>query len=157
MIQDVKSGKKSGKQLSEQLAKMAAQQEAIRKALKQLEQEGEGKPGEQGMAEKLAELEKLMKENEKDIVYNKISNKTVQRQKKIEVKLLEAEKASKEQEYEKKRKAETASQQIRKQPKSFEEYIRAKEKQAEILKTVPPNMNPYYKKKVGEYFEDIGK
>ena len=155
MLQDIKDGKKSGKQLSEQLAKMAAQQERIRQALKQLEQEGGEKPGGQSMAEKLAELEKLMKENEKDIVYNKINDRTIERQKKIEVKLLEAEKASKEQEYEKKRKAETASQQIRKQPKSFEEYIKAKEKQAEILKTVPPNMNPYYKKKVGEYFEDI--
>ena len=70
-----------------------------------------------------------MKANEKDIVYNKIDQRTVERQKKIEVKLLEAEKASKEQEYEKKRKAETASQQSRKQPKSFEDYIKAKEKQ----------------------------
>ncbi len=155
MIKDIKNGKKSGKELSQQLAKMAAQQERIRQALKQLEKEGGEKPGGQSMADKLAELEKLMKENEKDIVYNKIDQRTVERQKKIEVKLLEAEKASKEQEYEKKRKAETASRQTRKQPKSFEEYIKAKEKQAEILKTVPPNMNPYYKKKVGEYFEDI--
>lgn len=157
MIQNIKDGKKSSQKLSEALAKMAAQQEKIRRALKQLEQEGKGKPGGQSMGEKLAELEKLMKENEKDIVYNKINNRTIERQKKIEVKLLEAEKASKEQEYEKKRKAETASQQMRKQPKSFEEYIKEKEKQVEILKTVPPNMNPYYKKKVGEYFKEIEK
>jgi hypothetical protein len=32
-----------------------------------------------------------------------------------------------------------------------------KEKEVELLKTVPPRLYPYYKKEVGEYFKRMGK
>jgi hypothetical protein len=45
---------------------------------------------------------------------------------------------------------------IRKFRDEFEEYLKLKEKEVELLKTVPPKLYPYYKKEVNEYFKRIG-
>ena len=37
----------------------------------------------------------------------------------------------------------------------LEEYKRNKLKQAELLKTIPPKLRPYYKEKVKDYFEKL--
>jgi hypothetical protein len=42
-------------------------------------------------------------------------------------------------------------------PDAFEDYIKLKEKEIELLKTVPLKLNPYYKKEVNEYFKRIEK
>jgi hypothetical protein len=41
---------------------------------------------------------------------------------------------------------------VNKQPKAVEEYLRIKEKEVELLKTVPPKLYPFYKKEVNDYF-----
>jgi hypothetical protein len=39
----------------------------------------------------------------------------------------------------------------------FEEYLQIKKGETELLKTIPPNLKPYYKNKVNEYFKSIEK
>ena len=40
-------------------------------------------------------------------------------------------------------------------PNQFLEYKRKKEKEAELLKSVPPSLRPYYKTRVNEYFKTL--
>lgn len=153
MMKQMKNGQMSGRELSEQLAKMAARQEMIRRALQEMENGKEGmKPG-----DKMSELLKMMEDNERDIINNRITNKTVERQKEIETRLLDYEKAEREREFNNKRKSETALQKERIHPPGLEDFLRLKQKQLELLKTIPPNLTPYYKKEVNEYFQSIEK
>ena len=38
----------------------------------------------------------------------------------------------------------------------YEEYMRKKQQETELLKTVPPTLKPYYKEKVNSYFIKLG-
>ena len=51
---------------------------------------------------------------------------------------------------------ETAKDYGKEIPREFEEYLKLKEKEVELLKTVPPKLFPYYKKEVNDYFKRIG-
>ncbi|WP_276498401.1 DUF4175 family protein [Pontibacter litorisediminis] len=155
-IEDLKKGGKSGKALSEELAKLAAEQEALRNALKELEKQG-AKPGEKGQNGNLGNISKLMEQSETDLVNKRLTEQTIQRQREILTRLLEAEKSARERELDNKREAKTAQDMARRVPPSFEKYLKAKEKQTELLKTIPPALSPYYKQKVNEYFNNISK
>jgi hypothetical protein len=97
----------------------------------------------------------LMEETEKDLVNKKIDDELLRRQKEILTRLLESEKAQRERDEDNKREAERAKDKQNDAPKQFEEYIKLKEKQTELLKTVPPALHPYYKKQVNEYFKKV--
>ena len=156
-ISQLKRSGKSGKQLSEELAKLAAEQERVRKALEEMQEKfgddknGEGgqKPGE-GIPEK-------MEETEIDLVNKNITRETLRRQQEILTRLLEAENALRERELDEERKGETATEYEKEIPKAFEEYFKLKEKEIELLKTIPPKLYPYYKQEVNEYFKRLGR
>ncbi len=159
-LQNLKKSGKSGRQLSEEFAKLAAQQEMIRNAMQQKQQgakqqgkEGKnGEGGENGYKEMLREMEKT----EEDLVNKRLTQETIQRQQEILTRLLESEKAEKERELDNKREAEKAQQNINnKLPQDFLEYIKIKETQVELLKTIPTSLNKYYKKQVNEYFKKL--
>lgn len=156
MMQQMKNGELSGRKLSEKLAKMAARQEMIRRALQKAQQESGGGGSEPG-DKLMEELMKMMEETEKELINNSITEKTIERQKEIETRLLESEKAEKERDFNNERKAETATQKNRISPPGLEEFLKQKEKEIELLKTIPPDLLPYYKKEVNEYFESIKK
>lgn len=150
-IQELKNGGKTGKQLSEELAKTAAEQERIRRALKEfqdkMKQEGKEVPG--------GDLLNKMEQSEMDLVNKQLTEQLIRRQKEIETRLLEAEQSMRDQEEDQERKGETAKDYSKEIPKAFEEYLRLKEKEVELLKTVPPKLQPYYKQEVNEYFKRL--
>ncbi len=152
-IEDLKKGGKGGRQLSEEVAEMAAEQERIRRALQEmqerLKQEGGKIPGN--------DLPGKMEQTEMDLVNKQITEQTIRRQKEILTRLLETEKSMREQNQDQERKGETAKDYNKEIPRAFEEYLRLKEKEVELLKTVPPKLYPYYKKEVNEYFKRVGK
>lgn len=151
-MEQLKNSGKSGRQLSEELARMAAEQERIRRALSEmqerLKQEG-GKPLGNDIPGK-------MEQTELDLVNKQLTEQTIRRQKDILTRLLESEKSMREQELDEERKGETAKDYQKEMPKAFEEYLRLKEKEVELLKTVPPKLYPYYKREVNEYFKRLG-
>ena len=53
-----------------------------------------------------------------------------------------------------KREAEQAKRKERNTPPDFEQYLKKKEKEIELLKTVSPNYAPYYKNEIKQYFEN---
>jgi hypothetical protein len=150
-------GKKDGKSqpggtkgMSKELAKMAAEQAAIRKAIEQMGQEL-NKDG-SGAGNELNKLAKEMEEVEKDIVNKNINPETLRRQQDIMVRLLESERAEREREQDEKRESREAKDFSLSNPREFFEYNQRKEREIELLKTVPPTLKPYYKNKVNEYF-----
>lgn len=150
-IEKLKNGQKTGKQLSQDLARLAAEQERIRKALQEMQdkmkKEGGKVPG--------GDIPAKMEQTEMDLVNKQITEQTIRRQKEILTRLLETEKSMREQDLDKERKGEAAKDYNKEIPKAFEEYLKLKEKEVELLKTYPPRFYPYYKKEVTEYFKRI--
>lgn len=162
-IEDMKNGQNPGGQQgkgqqkggqSEQLAKMAAQQQAIRNAMSQLEKEM-NKNGQGGNSNQINQLKKEMEKTEADLYNKNITQETINRQKEIMTRLLEAEKAAREREFDDKRESKSAEESFDKPNLRFEEYKKEKMKELELIKTVPPNLNQYYKDKVNQYFKQI--
>ena len=161
MKESMKAGNKpkgktgEGQQMSEQLAKMAAQQEFIRNQLDKYNQ-SENKDGKNSLGD-LQGIADKMEETEKDIVNRMISDQTLKRQQEITTRLLESEKAEQEREQDQQRKSEEAKNIYHRNPNEFEEYKRLKLKEMELLKTVPPSLNTYFKQKVNDYFQSLDK
>lgn len=152
-IEKLKGSGKSGRQLSEELAEMAAEQERIRRSLQDMQNKmkengGGPLPGN--------DLPGKMEQTEMDLVNKQLTEQMIQRQREILTRLLESEKSMREQDQDEERKGETAKDYEKQVPAAVEEYLRLKEKEVELLKTVPPKLYPYYKKEVKEYFKRIG-
>ncbi len=150
-IDQLRKSGKSGRALSEELAKLAAQQEKIRKMMQEMQDSQEDGGGGNG-----DEISKKMEETETDLVNKQLSSEMIKRQKEILTRLLEVEKSMREQELDDERKGETANSDYeRKASESFEEYIKAKKQEIELLKTVPIRLNPYYKNEANKYFQRL--
>lgn len=160
-LKQMKEGMKSGKMpgeggqggMSKELAKAAAQQKALRQALQKLN-EMENKDG-NGSLGNLEELMKEMDKTETELVNKQLTEQMMMRQQEILTKLLDAEKAMKERETDDKRKSDTAGQIVNKMPPSLEEYLKKREAEIQLYKTVPPSLRPYYKNLVETYFKNI--
>ncbi|HOU81861.1 MAG TPA: hypothetical protein PLK62_01535, partial [Bacteroidales bacterium] len=104
---EMQNGKKQGKEISEALAKMAAQQEAIRRAMQQMKEQM-SKEGNLKNASFVQQMIEDMEKTEKDLYNKNLTYETIKRQKQIEIRMLEAEKAEQQQETDNLRKSETA-------------------------------------------------
>jgi hypothetical protein len=153
-IQQVKKDMQSGKSPGgKEFAKMAAQQEMLRNQLRKLDQE-KNKDGKNPYGD-LNNIQKLMEKTEKDLVNKNITPQTLDRQKEITVKLLEAEKAEKQQGEKEERQSKTAREIFNYHPPSLDEYLKKRVKENELLQSVPPALNDYYRMKVKEYFRQL--
>jgi hypothetical protein len=93
-----------------------------------------------------------LEEVEKDIVKKQIDQETIRRQQDILVRMLEHERAEKERELDQKRQSNEGQQMAPEDPARFFEYQRERMREAELLRTVPAGLRPYYKQRVDEYF-----
>jgi hypothetical protein len=135
---------------------MAAEQAAIKKQLMEMAQEmnkdGSGKGN--GIKKIIKDLEDV----EEQIINNELDLSSVMRQEEIKIKLLELEKATKQQEEDKKREAKESKEDYKRNNlELYNEYLKIKNGQIELLKSIPPNLKPYYKNKVNEYFKNVEK
>jgi uncharacterized phage infection (PIP) family protein YhgE len=135
---------------SEAFARMAAQQEAIRRMMESYEEEMK----EQGMgnSKELQEMKQQMEETEKELVNKIITQQTLDRLNQLEVRLLKHEKAELKREQEEKRESNEGKDINNRNPNEFLEYNRLKNRETELLRTVPPDLNPFYRTKVNQYF-----
>lgn len=136
--------------LSKELAEMAAKQEALRRKLQELSMEL-NKDG-SGNGNGLKKITEQMEKNEEDIINKNITIETIKRQQDILTRLLESEKALREREFDEQRKSNEAKNKENSNSFQFLEYKRKKEKELELLRTIPPALTPYYKNRVNEYF-----
>jgi flagellar biosynthesis GTPase FlhF len=138
--------------MSKEFAQMAAKQAALRKALNDLSKEkkeqGKGNPA-------LDQLSEDMNKIEIDLVNKRLNNETLKRQQDIMTRLLEAEKSDRQRDQDEKRQAETAQEIKRSMPPALEQYIRQREAEIEQYKSVSPDLKPYYKFLVEEYYQSL--
>ncbi len=148
------SGKPGGQGgMSEGLAKLAAQQEALRRELQKAADQlnKDGKQGNGGLQKLTDDMEKT----ENDLVNKRITQETLKRQQDILTRLLEAEKSERERELDEKRESQEHKNEFLRNQNQFLEYNMLKQKEAELLQTIPPSLNQFYKNKVNEYFNNF--
>lgn len=130
---------------------MAAKQAAIRKKMQELNNQlkKEGKGGSLG---DLKKTQDLMDDLEEDLYNKRLNSQTFQKLNQIEIKLSEHERAEKEQEQDNKRTSNQGQEIDRPVPPSIKKYLEEKQKETEQLRSVSPELQPYYQRKVKEYF-----
>ena len=143
-----KTGKKQREGKSKELMKLAKKQAEIRQQLMELRDEI-GENGGKGNIDKILEE---MEENERDIINNQITQETINRQQEILTRLLESEKAEREEEEDNKRQSTEWDFSSPIESQEFIKYRKQKKAQEELLKTTPLQLTPFYKKKVAGYF-----
>lgn len=139
---------------AEQLARMAEQQAELRRQLQELNNLLNSKG--LGNAKELREIQDKMDKNEADLVNRRLNSEFYLRQKEIMTRLLEAEKSLREQEQDDKRSSNVAKEISRPVPPELQKYMQDRQKLLELYKTVPPQLKPYYKNMVEQYYQMIG-
>jgi hypothetical protein len=138
-------------QMSEEFARMAQEQQMIREALQKLNQQ-ENKDG----SGKLGDLNKAiqdMKKTETELVNKRLEQETLNRQKDVLTKLLDAENAERDQDQGEKRESKAGAAFPPSYKEMLEKYNKLRKGETEWLQNLPPDMNYYYKNKVNEYFK----
>jgi hypothetical protein len=139
---------------AEQLARMAEQQAAIRRQLQELNSMLNSKG--LGNAKELREIQEKMDRTETDLVNKRMTSELMLRQKEILSRLLETERSLREQEQDDKRTSKSAPDLSRPVPAELQKYMLERQKMMEFYKTVPPQLKPYYRSMVENYYRSIG-
>ena len=155
-MKQTQQGGKSGRGLSEELSQMAAQQAMIRNLLKKMEENAKGTEVGKQQDQQVKDLLQKMDETETDIVNKRINQNTINRQDEILTRLLESEKALKQQEEDPRREAEASKSSKRSSPAFFDSTnFTLKTKQVEVLRSVTPNYNLFYKNQANHYLQNL--
>lgn len=143
-MQQGKDPKTMGKDFAEAVEKQAAIREALRKMKEKMSQDQKQNGDVDEMIQKMDDVEK-------DLAVKRLSQETLERHKEIETRLLEFEKAQREQDQDEKRQSKTATDIPRKLPPALEEYLQKRKSALEIYQSVPPDLRPFYKNLVEKY------
>ena len=128
-------------------------EEAIRKMMQECQ---DALKSENGVGDRtLDKIIKDMEQTEKDLVNRTITMETINRQKNIETRMLESERAEMEREKEDKRESTEAKDIRNPNPPKEWNMDKKTQQQTEMLKSIPANLNYYYKEKVNQYFYNI--
>jgi len=146
-MQMMKDGS-SGKALNEQMGKAISQQEAMHDLLQKMMNQGQ--VGSDAY-ETLKKADQLLNNVRDDILRNNISNSTIERQKQIMTRLLEADRSENERNMDEKRKSTTAKNQFFNEiPKQFEKEKTINNFEEKLLKN-KLILNSYYQDKYQNY------
>ncbi len=145
--------KPGGQQMSQQLAQMAQQQARIREALRQMNQEL-NKDGKNSLGN-LDQLQKNMEKTETELLNKQLTGETQKRQQEIMTRLLEAENAERQRQTDNNRESNSGKNIVNKLPPEIEEYLKKKQAEMELYKTVPPDLKPFYRDLVEDYYKTL--
>ncbi len=154
-IQQLSKGGKGGRGLSEELSRLAAEQAAIRQMLKGMQDGNKGTEAGKEVNKQLDELMQKMDETETDLVNKRINPTTLNRQNEIVTRLLESEKAMRQQEEDPKRQAEAARTLLHRNPALLDSVLPQRTNQVEVLRSVTPAYNQYYKNEANRYLQRV--
>ncbi len=148
MLQQLQNGDKMS---SQQLAEALRQQEMM---MQQLQEIQNGKGVSQQEQQLMNQIQQMMEENKRDIVNKNITKRLVDRQNLVFNKLLDLEKAEKEQDYDDKRESKQGfdfqnnnSQNLNLKLKDFGVK--------EFIHSSPLNLNLYYQEKYNNYIQNL--
>ena len=138
-------------QMSQEFAEMAQQQQMIREALQKINSE-ENKDGKGALGD-LNQAIKDMKQTETELVNKKLALETMNRQKNLLTKLIDADKAQREQDEDSKRESNAAKEFPPSYQQMLEKFKLQQQSEQELIQKLPPNLNYFYKNKIAEYFK----
>jgi hypothetical protein len=139
---------------AETLARLAEQQASIRRQIQELASQLNSKG--LGNSKELREVQEKMDKNETDLLNRRLTAEMLMRQKEIETRMLEVQKSLREQEQDDKRTSRSGEELSRPVPAALQKYINDQKNLLDLYKTVPPQLKPYYKEMVEQYFHIIG-
>lgn len=156
----MKDGKKDGKgkkgeggergMSGKDIVQMISQQEQLRKALEELSEE-EGQSGSKGNLQKAIDE---MKELERELLKGELSPEYRERLREVESRLLESEKAEREQEKDEKRESDSGDDLQQLYQRELEKYLQKKEEENESIDRLPLDFRRYYKTETTKYFRE---
>ncbi len=151
---DKMKGKSGGdKGMAKEFAEAAKRQAEMRRALEKMkrDKQGEGKGGGNDLQKIIDEMNKI----EEDLVNKKLDAQLIKRQENITSRLLEAEKADRKRGYDNQRKSKSATPKEKKMPPAVEKYLKERESQLEMYKSISPSLKPFYRKLVEDYIKTL--
>jgi hypothetical protein len=140
-------------------ARLAKEQSAIQKSLDQLQKEAQASTEQKTLLGDLGKIGEEMKEVIKNLEQNDANQETLKKQERILSRLLDASKSMRERDFEKKRKAQTGTQIVRRSPKDLDlETLSGKNKLHEdLLKALEQGYSKDYQDLIRKYFEELQK
>lgn len=152
-LQQMKEGK-SGAKMRKDLAKMLGEREMMRKAAEKLSQGGIlGKDAK----ERLMQAIEMMKEVERDIVYDRMGDHTAEKDDWIRTRLLEAENAEKERESDNRRESKEFSGEYQPVSGTVDKIAEPNKLYRQTLKYKELKLKKFYQDRYQEYIESTKK
>ena len=105
-----------------------------------------------GTGNKLNPLIKELEQQQQDLINKRFDRDIIKRQKNILTRLLESDKALMERGLDEKRESKEGKNNYNGNQIQFNEYNKEKLRQIELLRSVDPTYNKYYKDRANEYF-----
>ncbi len=149
MIEQMKNGGQQG--MSQQLGQSLMQHEMMQQMIREMM--NNGGVGSQAR-DALQKIDEMLEQNRKELMNRSIDAQTIQRQNLITTRLLEAEKAEMEREFEDKRESETAEE-FFSNPAKFFEYKEKENYSIEYLNKNVHKLNNFYNNKYKQYLNNI--
>ena len=151
MIDQMKNGQ--GQNMSQQMGQSLMQHEMMQQMLRDLMNNGSVGSG---TKKQLQQIDNMLEQNRKELMNKSINAQTVARQNLITTRLLEAEKAEMEREFENKRESESADE-FYSNPIKFFEYKEKENFTIEYLNKNSHKLNNFYINKYKQYLNNIEK
>ncbi|MFV0592556.1 MAG: DUF4175 family protein [Draconibacterium sp.] len=149
MIQQMKEGGKQG--MNQQLGESLMQHEMMQQMIREMMNSG----GVGSSAKNtLQEIDKILDQNRKELLNRNVNTEMIKRQNLIETRLLEAEKAEMEREFEEKRESKSADE-FYSNPVKFFEYKEKENYSIEYLNKNSNKLNHFYNIKYKQYLNNI--
>ena len=144
--------------MSEEMMKIAQEQAKIRQELEQKLADLQNANEAQGLQKNLKDLIDAMEKNETDVVNKRIGKSLQERQELLLPKLLESEKALKEQGEDPKRESKNAMEKWRETvPPNLKPFLKKIQENKSLYDQVPVELLPVYQRKVLKYLEQFRK
>ena len=151
MIQQMKDG--NPQQMSQQLGQSLMQHEMMQQMLREMMNNGQVGSS---ARKTLQQIDQLLEENRKEIMNRNVNAEMIARQNLITTRLLEAEKAEMEREFDNKRESKTAEE-FYSNPVEFFEYKENKDFTIEYLNKNSHKLNNFYNRKYKQYLNNMEK
>jgi hypothetical protein len=149
-------GKQGQKSMEQQaaMARLAAEQSALRKSLQQLQQEFGNRSDILGRLDQVAEE---MEDVVKDLQRRQVQPRTLDRQKRILSRLLDAQRSIREREYSRKRESRSGKTYFVRSPEDIDESIKQKKDRflEDLIRARKAGYNEDYLELIREYFQAL--
>jgi len=140
-----------------QAARLAQEQDAIRKSLEQLNEEAETSGDRDRMLGDLSRIAEEMREVVQNLEQQNVNPETIKKQERILSRMLDASKSMRERDFEKKRKAQSATQITRTSPDELDPSILEGGLRNDMLKALEQGYSKDYQELIRRYFEQLQK